>query len=114
MYFLFLSYVVQCHLNVFLISMIDTYSRRGPRSVESTCTGANHPLNIKAFSSRGRLPSKSMRFWVIRYVYPKQHRPNTNTMYHMHTFSDSKCMHVVHSVGFRSVLVLGIHTLDPP
>ena len=26
-------------------------------------------------------------------------------------WSASKCMHVVHSVGFMSVLVLGIHTL---
>ena len=24
----------------------------------------------------------------------------TNTMYHMHTLGASKCMHVVHSVGF--------------
>ena len=36
----------------------------------------------------------------------------TNTMYHMHTLGASKCMHVVRSVGFRSVLVLGRHTLS--
>ena len=35
----------------------------------------------------------------------------THTMYHMHTLGASKCMRVVHSVGFRSVLLLGIHTL---
>ena len=33
-------------------------------------------------------------------------------MYHMHTLGASKCMHVVHSVGFRWVLVLGGSTLD--
>ena len=32
-------------------------------------------------------------------------------MYHMHTLGASKCMHVVHSVSFRKVLVLGRHTL---
>ena len=32
-------------------------------------------------------------------------------MYYMHTLDASKCMHVVHSVGFRSVLVLSIHIL---
>ena len=29
----------------------------------------------------------------------------------MHTLGAFKCMHVVHSVGFRKVLVLGRHTL---
>ena len=32
---------------------------------------------------------------------------NTNTMYHMHTLGASKCMHVIHSVGFAIVVVLG-------
>ena len=32
-------------------------------------------------------------------------------MYHMHTLDAFKCMHVVHSVGFRITLVLGRHTL---
>ena len=35
----------------------------------------------------------------------------TNTMYHIHTLGASKCMHVVHSVGLRSLLVLGGSTL---
>ena len=38
----------------------------------------------------------------------------TNTMYYMHTLGASKCMHVVHSVGFRFALVLGRHTLNIP
>ncbi len=39
-------------------------------------------------------------------TYPKVNPPisnthrKTNTMYHMHILSASKCMHVVHSVGF--------------
>ena len=36
--------------------------------------------------------------------------PKSNTMYHMHILDASKCVHVVHSVGFKSVLILGIHT----
>ena len=33
--------------------------------------------------------------------------PKTNTMYHIHTFGASKCMHVIHSVGFKKLLILG-------
>ena len=36
--------------------------------------------------------------------------PKTNTMYHMHTLGAFICKHVVHSVGFRKVLVLCRHT----
>ena len=28
-------------------------------------------------------------------------KPKTTTMYHLHTFVSSNCMHVVHSGGFR-------------
>ena len=31
----------------------------------------------------------------------------TNTMYHMHTLGASKCMHVVHSVGFAIAVGFG-------
>ena len=31
----------------------------------------------------------------------------TNTMYHMHTLGASKCMHVVHSVGFAITVGFG-------
>ena len=40
-----------------------------------------------------------------------QQLPKPNTMYYMHTFGSTKCMHVVHSVGFRKLLVLGWLTL---
>ena len=36
--------------------------------------------------------------------------PKSNTMYHMYILDASKCVHVVHSIGFKSVLILGIHT----
>ena len=35
----------------------------------------------------------------------------TNTMYHMHTLDASKCMHVVHSVGFA--IVVGFWVILP-
>ena len=44
-------------------------------------------------------PSHSRSIYFTCYMVS---RPKINTMYHMHTFGASKCMHVVHSVGFRA------------
>lgn len=48
----------------------------------------------------------------LKYVYyPKPNiEHETNTMHHMLTSRTKKCMKVVHSVGFKLLVVLGIRT----
>ena len=70
------------------------------------CFGHSSPRPVTI----GKIPRQCAIRLHLRSIHAiiKVDISKTNTMYHMRTLGASKCMHVVHSVGFRLVLVLGI------